>query len=79
MRLTIENGQFFLATIEGEQTLHNTRTDAISHFKENAQHVNPKSNSVSIERVTIEDDGWTLETLRWDRIAMELINGGDAQ
>lgn len=74
MSLTIENGEFYLATIRDEQTLHAHRDEAIDQLR-SAPTIDPDEDAVSIDKVTVGDGDWTITPLQWSRIALELLRG----
>jgi hypothetical protein len=73
----ITDDTFYTARIATETTVHDERTDAISHLRENADGIDPDGDDVSIVEVSIDGDDWQIKELPWQQIALELLQGGD--
>jgi hypothetical protein len=75
--IEINDGQFYLAQINGTDTVHNTRDGAINHLKEGASGVDPETSDISIVEVTFNGDDWQIKELPWQQIALRLLGGGE--
>lgn len=75
-QLTLDNGEFYLVELNGEQTLHTSRGDAIDHLKGSAGQLDPEGEDIEIVEVTVSGEDWQIKQLAWQKIALELLNGG---
>lgn len=73
--LEIDDGQFYLAQIDGNDTIHNTRDGAINHLKEGAGNIDPENSDLSIVEVSFDGDDWQIKELPWQKIALRLLGG----
>lgn len=75
--ITIDNGEFYLVELNDEQTIHNTRDSAIGHLKNNTGSLDSDGEGVEIIEVSVAGTDWQIKQLAWQKIALELLNGGE--
>lgn len=75
MAIQLENDTFYLVHLPGEKTIHNEEEEAIDYLREHAEGVDPESEDVSVVRVSVEDEDWTIAEMSWQTIALELMSG----
>lgn len=73
MALEIDNDTFYLVKLPDQKTLHSNEDDAINHLKQNAGGVDPESEEVSVVRVSVEGEDWTIAEMSWQSIALQLM------
>lgn len=75
MALEVTGDTFYLVQLPGGNTLHDSEEDAIGYLEKNAKDVNPDSDDVSVVRVSVEGEDWTIAELSWQNIALRLMGG----
>jgi len=75
MTLEVEDGTFFMVELPTGRTLHQTEEGAISHLQDSADDVDPESDDVSVVRVSVEGEDWTIAEMSWQNIALRLMGG----
>lgn len=75
--IEITDGQFYFAEVDAAETIHTTRQSAIGHLKQEADNLDPDNTDVRIVEVRVSGDDWAIKELPWQKIALELLNGGD--
>lgn len=73
MTLEVNNGTFYMVRLPGSDTIHQNEDEAIDHLKGNVENVNPESEDVSVVRVSVENDDWTIAEMSWQNIALRLM------
>lgn len=73
MALEIHDDTFYVVQLPDRKTLHDSEEAAIEHLRENAPDVNPESSDVSVVRVAIENEDWTIAEMSWQNIALRLM------
>lgn len=73
MALEISDGTFYMVQVPDEKTLHQTEEEAISHLKGRAEEVNPESDDVSVVKISVDNDDWTIAEMSWQNIALQLM------
>jgi hypothetical protein len=74
MRVTDDT--FYVVSLAGEREIYDGEEEAISHLRESAGEIDPENEDVSVARVTIEGDDWTIKELPWQQIALRLLQEG---
>lgn len=75
MNLEVTDGTFYMVQIPDRKTLHQTEEEAIDFLKEQVENVNPETDDVSVVRVSVEDEDWTIAEMSWQNIALRLMGG----
>lgn len=73
MSLEVTDGTFYMVQIPSSETLHQTEESAISFLKDHVDDVNPETDEVSVVRVSVKDDDWTIAEMSWQNIALRLM------
>lgn len=73
MTMEVKDNDFYMVQLPDSQTLHQTEGDAISHLKKKVEGVNPESDDVSVVRVSVDNDDWTIAEMSWQNIALRLM------
>ncbi|WP_135826426.1 hypothetical protein [Halorussus ruber] len=73
MALEVSNDTFYLVQLPQGKTLHNNEDEAIDYLKNKANDVNPESDDVSVVRVAVEGEDWTIAEMSWQNIALQLM------
>lgn len=75
-RIGLSDDTFHLVTVDGRRTLFETEEQAIEHLQN--QQLDPDESDVAVVAVTVNDGDWQIRELPWQRIALQLLGGGDA-
>lgn len=75
MALEVRDDTFYVVQLPDGKTLHNTEQEAITHLKGNADDVDPESDDVSVVRVSVEGEDWTIAEMSWQTIALQMMEG----
>lgn len=76
MSLTINNGTFFYVRERGEETIFETQEEAIGALRDiDADDLD--EDVISVIKVDVDGMDWSIQQLNWERIALELLRGGD--
>jgi len=73
MSLEIEDGTFYMVQIPAGDTLHQTEEEAIEFLQNQVDNVDPETDDVSVVRVSVENDDWTIAEMSWQNIALRLM------
>ena len=73
MVMELDNHTFYLVQLPGEKTLHQSEEEAITHLKANADGLDAESDDVSVVRVSVENEDWTIAEMSWQTIAIQLM------
>lgn len=73
MTMEIEDDTFYMVQLPDRKTLHQAEDDAIEFLQEHAEGVNPESEDVSVVRISLADDDWTIAEMSWQNIALQLM------
>ena len=73
MTMEVKNNDFYMIQLPDSQTIHQTESDAIAHLKEKAEGISPESDDISVVRVSVDDDDWTIAEMSWQNIALRLM------
>lgn len=74
--MKVSDSTFYVAEMDGAMHLFNNQEDAIGHLRENANNIDPESESVAVSQVTVEGDDWTIKQMPWQQIALRLLQEG---
>ena len=75
MALSVDDDTFYLVHLPDEKTLHNKEDEAIDYLRDQSDNVDPGSDNVSVVRVEVEGDDWTIAEMSWQTIALRLMGG----
>lgn len=75
MAIQVKDDTFYLVRLPDEKTIHNEEEEAIDYLREHADGVEPESDDVSVVRVSVEGEDWTIAEMSWQTIALELMSG----
>lgn len=75
MALNVDDNMFYLVHLPGEKTLHNEEDEAIHYLRNQSDDVDPESDNVSVVRVEVEGEDWTIAEMSWQTIALRLMGG----
>lgn len=73
MTIEITEDTFFLVQLPGSKTLHEEETEAIEYLQERAEGLEPESDEISVIRVSVDGEDWTIAELSWQNIALRLM------
>lgn len=73
MTTEITNGEFYLATVNGTRTVHDSREDAIGDIVEDIDAVDIDDNDVSVAEISIEGDSWNIKKLSGETLGLLLV------
>lgn len=73
MGLEVSEDTFYLVQLPGKNTLHNNESEAIKFLKDNADDVDPDDEQVSVVRISVEGEDWTIAEMSWQTIALQLM------
>jgi hypothetical protein len=73
MNLEVTDGTFYMVQIPDGKTLHQTEKEAIDFLKKHVDNVNPETDDVSVVRVSVENEDWTIAEMSWQNIALRLM------
>lgn len=75
MPLEINDGTFYMVQLPASETIHEKEDDAIDYLKKHAGDVDPQSNEVSIVKISVEGEDWSIAEMSWQTIALQLMGG----
>jgi len=75
MALSVDDGTFYLVHLPDEKTLHNEENEAIDYLRNQSEQVDPESDDVSVLRVEVEGEDWTIAEMSWQTIALRIMGG----
>lgn len=75
MALSVDDDTFYLVNLPDEKTLHNEEDRAIDYLRNESENVDPESDDVSVVRIEVEGDDWTIAEMSWQTIALRLMGG----
>lgn len=73
MSLKVNDNTFFMVQLPTEKTIHQKEEDAIGHLQDQAENLNPESDAVSVVKVSVEGEDWTIAEMSWQNIAIRLM------
>lgn len=73
MALEVLDDTFYMVQHSGEQTIHQTEDEAINHLREQADDVDPENEEVSVVRISVDGEDWTIAEMSWQNIALQLM------
>jgi hypothetical protein len=77
MEMKVKNDVFYLLDAGGEKWIYDTEKEAIDALKNMvSKKKDIDAESVSILRVDTSGESWSIKSLPWSKIAIELMKGG---
>jgi hypothetical protein len=71
--MEVTDNTFFLVQVPGNKTLHQSEDAAIGHLQDQVKNLDPESDDVSVVRVSVDNDDWTIAEMSWQNIALRLM------
>ena len=75
MPLEINDGTFFMVRLPESETVHQEQEDALDYLKQHTKNIDPESDDVSVVKVSVTGEDWTIAEMSWQTIALELMGG----
>lgn len=73
MPLELTDSTFHMVRLPEGETIHQQEADAINYLEQNADDIDPQSEEVSVVKVTVEGEDWTIAEMSWQTIALQLM------
>lgn len=71
--MKVHDREFYVADLDGAMDLFDTEDEVIDHLRGAAGEVHPEKADVSVSKVTVDGEDWTIKQLPWQQIALRLL------
>jgi len=75
MPLEVTDGTFYMVRLPTSETIHQDEDTAIDFLNQHAEDADPESDAVSVVKVSVEGEDWTIAEMSWQSIALQLMGG----